>query len=249
MLRKIGFIMIVLGLAALPGCGAGLVHRPAGELSDAAMEEALERATRSRDRARALELVNVVLEDSLRRTQRYGYYSRRSAFHAISELELSESAGLLRQVAGMSYEPAEHGSRQDLPEIIAITGALDNLTHLGDPEAPRLNRLQMNVPSNAALIRSRAIANLATLEEWEATGDVRRILRETEPAPEAILYLTAAVRFLGSSPMATEEDCSILPRLKSGYRQCFDPDVKVPGISGCQELRQATETLASRLRC
>jgi hypothetical protein len=224
------------------------------------MEQALDRAIQARDRAQALELVDAVLTDSLHHANRYGYYSRRSAFQAISDFRLTESAGLMRQLAAMPYEPPPPRSAADpkgdkarsyqaLLEEIAISGSLDNLTLLGDPEASRLNRQQMSPPENAPLIRSRAIANLTTLKEWEATAAVRQILLDTEPKPEAVLYLVEAVKLLAQSPMAKEEDCSILPRLKSGYAPCFDPAVKVPGISGCQELRLATETLAARLHC
>jgi hypothetical protein len=260
-LRKVlGLLALALTLTTASVYGSGLPSTPKTGLSDTAMEQALDRAIHDRDRPQALELVNAVLEDSLRHANRYGYYSRRSAFQAISDLKLSESAGLMRQLAAMAYEPPPprgtadpEGDRarssQSLLEEIAITGALDNLTHLGDPEASRLNRQRINSPVDAPLIRSRAIANLMTLKEWDATEDVRQILRGTEPKPEAILYLTSAVESMAQSPLAVEGDCSILPRLRSGYVPCFDPSLEHPGISGCAELRRAMESLAARLRC
>jgi hypothetical protein len=261
MLRRKGLILIALGLGTASCCAASQPERvPVRGLSDAGMEQALDQAIQDRDRAEALELVDAVLADSLRHTHRYGYYSRRSAFQAISDLKLTESAGLMRQVAAMPYEPPSARSPADpegdkarsyraLLDEIAITGALDNLTLLGDSEAPRLNRQQMISPANAPLIRGRAIANLMTLKEWDATDDVRQILRDTEPSSEAVTYLIEAVKFLARSPGAGEADCSLLPRLKAGYVPCFDPAVKVPGIAGCTELRTAVETLVARLRC
>jgi hypothetical protein len=259
MLQRTGLILIALGFGTASCCAASQPV-PVRGLSDSGMEQALDQAIYDRDRARALELVDAVLADSLRHTHRYGYYSRRSAFQAISDLKLAESAGLMRQVAAMPYEPPsargpaepegdKARSYRALLEEIAITGALDNLTLLGDSEAPRLNRQQMISPANAPLIRARAIANLTTLKEWDATEDVRQILRGTEPSSEAVTYLIEAVKFLARSPKAGEGDCSILPRLKSGYVPCFDPAAETPGIAGCTELRTAAEALAARLRC
>jgi hypothetical protein len=262
MMRRAVVTSLALGLPAVCGCGASPPPPPAGGLSDAAMESALQRAVAGKDRARALELVNAVLADALGHGYRYGYYSRRDAFAAIEDLKLSEALEPLRQVAALTYEPpAARGpappseeektrSYRDLLDVLAITGSLDDLTRLGDPAAPRLNRLQMLAPAQAPLIQSRAIANLRSLKAWDATDDVRRAVRDGEPAPEAILVFTAAAKFLAGSPRAAGEDCPLLARWKSAYRPCFDPASKsTPGISGCDDLRAASGALAARLRC
>jgi hypothetical protein len=257
MLRK----PAVLSLLVLCTCSSGSLARLAEDLSDSAMEMAIERAIRKGDRARAVELVNTVLEDSLQHTYRYGYYSRKEAFRAISELKLRESADLMREVAAMPYKPPparapgvaspeqDLRSNRDLLELVAITGALDELTHLGDSEASRLNLWRLNQQADASLIRGRAIHNLSYLKEWNATEDVRKAAKEAALTPEAILYLTAAAGFLAESPLACQEDCLIGQRLKNGYQQCFETSANSPGIPGCRELRWALDVLAARLHC
>jgi hypothetical protein len=261
LVKRIIFAAAVYILSICSGCSSALSHRPVHDLSDSEVELALEKARKVGDRTRALELARVVLWDALQGTYRYGYYSRKTTPSVVIDLKLLELAELMRQVAAMDYEPPpprlpgsdspkpREQSYRDLLNILAIIGALDSLTLLDDPDAQRLNHLQLSSRPQASLMQSRAISNLKYLKAWNATEDVRRVLYEAAPGQDSILTEITAIQFLADSSLATEGDCTLVPRLRERYGQCFDPTLLTPGISGCGELRSSLSLLIHRLHC
>ena len=249
-------LVVLMIMIVTVGCGTAKFGVPVRELPDSSMEREIDRAISTKNRSRALELVAVVLDDVLQRGYRYDYYSRKNAFSAILDLELTEVAEPLRKVAAVPYEPrtlppnrdspeARQLSHLDLLDYIALTGALTDLTLLGDSDALTLNRLQLRTPS----IRGRAAANLKLLKAWDATGDVRQILYRTEATEEAFLDLRSAVDFLANSPGASEADCTLIPKFRAAYWQCFDSKLEIPGIVGCEEFVRSLRILANRFNC
>jgi hypothetical protein len=189
--------------------------------------------------------VGAVLKDEIDHTYRYDYDTRMMAADVVEEIGLHEVTDELLKVANDSCYYADARAFADpahkLLDIVAITGALGNLTFLRNSSAASLNIRALKVP----LMASFAVLNLQSLRFWHALPEVREILDEAPVSQDSATLVGSALRFVAASPNAEPSDCARIERFAPLISGCDSGN----GVAGCNALRDAMGLLASKVGC
>jgi hypothetical protein len=194
--------------------------------------------------ARAVELdhktvgsIEIVLQDMLQRTNRFGPEERQAALDAVSRLRATSYLPTVREISKMNVD----GSQEAWSHVVAVSTALRVLMELNDDQAVDLNRARLSSDQ----LRGFVVQNLRLLKGWSATSAVEAELLRMRITSGNGREVVNILQFLGESPNVTHLSCVGAQRSQAAYESCWTGPTQ-QRASYCDDLIVSSISLLAR---